>query len=240
MRWKRARVRYSETPSPQTPYQKAAQVWDERLGSARVQAANWRLMAFGTLGLSVIMAGALAWRSGQSLVTPYVVEVDRSGQVRAVGEALTPYQPSDAQMAYHLAEFIQRVRSLSIDPVIVRQNWLRAYDYTTDKGAATLNAFARQNDPFAQVGRKSVSVEVTSVVRASESSFQVRWLERHFDSGALVAQERWTGVLTVVQQPPRDEARLRKNPLGIYINGLSWSRELGSADSSDMSSTVLE
>ena len=105
-----------------------------------------------------------------------------------------------------------------------------AYDYTTDKGAASLNEFARVNDPFAQVGRKSVSVEVTSVVRASDNSFQVRWIERHYDSGTPTGQERWTAVLSIVQQPPRDEARLRKNPLGIYINGLSWSRELGSAD----------
>ena len=33
------------------PYQSAAQVWDDRIGSARVQAKNWRLMAFGCLTL---------------------------------------------------------------------------------------------------------------------------------------------------------------------------------------------
>ena len=230
MRFKRAQVRYSETHEPVTPYQAAGQVWDQRLGAARVQAQNWRLMAFGCLSLSLIMAGGLAWRSGQSLVTPYVVEVDKTGQVRAIGEALTPYTPADAQIAFHLAHFISNVRSLAIDPIVVRQNWLQAYDYTTDKGAATLNEFARVNDPFAQVGRKSVSVEVTSVVRASDNSFQVRWIERHYDSGTPTGQERWTAVLSIVQQPPRDEARLRKNPLGIYINGLSWSRELGSVD----------
>lgn len=41
----RPSVRYSNTPEPVTPYQKAQQVWDERLGSARVQANNWRLAA---------------------------------------------------------------------------------------------------------------------------------------------------------------------------------------------------
>jgi type IV secretory pathway TrbF-like protein len=38
--FRRASVRYGDTPQPVTPYQKAAQVWDERLGSARVQAMN--------------------------------------------------------------------------------------------------------------------------------------------------------------------------------------------------------
>lgn len=117
MRFKRPWVRYAETPQPATPYQAAAQAWDERLGSARVQAKNWRLMAFGCLALALLMAGGLVWRSAQSIVTPYVVEVDKTGQVRAVGEAATPCRPADAQVAYHLARFVTLVRSLSIDPI---------------------------------------------------------------------------------------------------------------------------
>ena len=37
MRFKRATLRYGETPTPITPYQKAAQVWDERIGAAAEQ-----------------------------------------------------------------------------------------------------------------------------------------------------------------------------------------------------------
>lgn len=226
MRFKRARVRYSDTPQPVTPYQAAAQVWDERLGASRVQARNWRLMAFGCLGLALLMAAGLVWRSSQSLVTPYVVEVDSTGQVRTVGEAASAYQPADAQIAHHLARFVSQVRALPIDPVVVRQNWLQAYQYATDRGAATLNEYARSHDPFARVGKESVTVEVTSVVRASEDSFQMRWDERRYVNGSAVGLERWTVVLSVVLQPPRTEEKLRSNPLGIYVNGLSWSREL--------------
>ena len=83
-------------------------------------------------------------------------------------EAATPYRPGDAQIAHHLARFVTLVRSLSIDPIVVRQNWLDAYDYTTDKGAAVLNDYARTNDPFARIGKESVTVQITSVVRASD------------------------------------------------------------------------
>ncbi|HEY0660824.1 MAG TPA: conjugal transfer protein TrbF [Lysobacter sp.] len=230
MRFKRPQVRYSDTLAPVTPYQAAAQVWDERIGSARVQARNWRLMAFGCLSLALLMAGGLVWRSAQSIVTPYVVEVDQAGQVRAVGEAATPYRPGDAQIGHHLARFINDVRSLSIDPIVVRRNWLEAYDYATDRGAATLNDYARTNDPFSRIGQNSVAVEVTSVVRASDSSFQVRWIERSYVNGAPAGTERWTAVLSIVLQPPRTDERLRRNPLGIYVNGLSWSRELDATE----------
>ena len=230
MRFKRPRVRYSETPEPITPYQAAGQVWDERIGSARVQAKNWRLMAFGSMSLALLMAGGLVWRSAQSIVTPYVIEVDQAGQVRAVGEAATPYQPADAQIAFHLARFISGVRSLSIDPIVVRQSWLEAYDYTTDKGAAVLNDYARTNDPFSRIGQQSVAVQVNSVVRASDTSFQVRWTERRYVNGEAAGLDRWTAVLSIVLQAPRTEERLRKNPLGIYVNGLSWTRELETSE----------
>ena len=231
MRFKRPSVRYADTPEPETPYQRAGQVWDERLGSARVQARNWRLAAFGALGLSGAMAAGLLWQASQSSITPYVVEVTRQGDVRAVGAATEAYVPNDAQIANHLARFINDVRSLALDPVVVRQNWLEAYDYATDRGAAVLNEHARAADPFGKVGRQSVAVEVTSVVRASPTSFQIRWIERRYENGALAGQDRWTAILSIVLQPPRSEAQLRKNPLGIYVNGLNWSRELGSSGS---------
>ncbi|WP_368565954.1 conjugal transfer protein TrbF [Pseudoxanthomonas sp. UTMC 1351] len=234
MRFKRAEVRYSDTPAPVTPYQKAAQVWDERIGAARVQARNWRRMAFGCLALSLIVVGGLLWQLGRSTVTPYVVEVDMFGQVRAVAPALETYQPTDAQIARELERFIRNVRALPLDPVVLRNNWLEAYDYATDRGAAALNIYARSNDPFARVGKMTVAVEVTSVVRASGSSFQLRWTERSTINGSPGAVERWTAIVTIVLQPPRDAARLRKNPLGIYVNGLDWSREFGPVAEGEM------
>lgn len=229
MRFRRARTRYSQAPAPATPYQAAAQVWDERLGSSRFQARNWRLMAFGCLGLALLMAAGLVWRSAQSLVIPYVVEVDSAGQVRAVGEAATDYQPGDALIAQHLARFITQVRALPIDPIVVRSNWLGAYQLTTNRGATTLNEFARESDPFSRIGRESITVDITSVVRASENSFQVRWTERRYVDGASAGSERWTAVLTVVLKPPHSEEKLRQNPLGIYVDNLSWSRELNTS-----------
>lgn len=227
MRLKRTEGRYGDTPVPATPYQAAGQVWDLRIGSARVQAHHWRLIAFASLALASLLAAGLVWRAGQSMVTPYVVEVDSSGRPRAVTPAQRPYQPTQAQIAFHLARFIDAVRSLSIDPVVVRGNWLRAYDYTTPQAAALLTDYARAHDPFADLGQQSVAVEVSSVVRASEQSYQVRWIERRYRNARLSSETHWTALLTIVVQPPVDEAKLLRNPLGIYIDGLSWSRELG-------------
>jgi type IV secretion system protein VirB5 len=225
--FKRPSTHYGKTPEPETPYQRAAQVWDERIGSARVQARNWRLMAFGSLLLAGGFASALVWQSARGTVVPWVVQVDQLGQAQAVEPAVADYRPTDPQIAFHLARFIEQVRSIPVDPVIVRQNWLRAYDFTTDRGAMSLNDYARANDPFGRVGKVQISVEVSSVIRASPDSFRVAWTERRYQDGSLAATERWTAILTIAVQPPRDAERLRKNPLGIFVNAISWSRELG-------------
>ena len=225
--FKRSAIHYGKSPEPETPYQRAAQVWDDRIGSARVQAKNWRLMAFGCLLLSGGLSGALVWQSLNGSVVPWVVQVDKLGQAQAVAPAVADYTPNDAQIAWYLARFIEEVRSISADPIIVRQNWLRAYDFTTTSGAQALNDYARANDPFAKVGKQQIAVEVSSVIRASPSSFRLAWIERHYQDGSLAATERWSAILTVTVQPPRDADTLRKNPLGIYVNAINWSKELG-------------
>jgi len=223
--FRRDSVRYAKTPEPVTPYQKAAQTWDERMGSARVQARNWRIMALGCLALSVGTSAALVWQSTRSTVVPYVVEVDRLGAARAVAPATADYRPTDPQIAFHLARFVENVRQIPADPIVLRQNWLRAYDFTTDRGSVALNDYARVNDPFARVGEVQVAVEVSSVIRASGDSFRVAWIERRYVGGQLAATERWTAILTIVVQPPREAERLIKNPLGVFVHAINWSRE---------------
>src|SRR3546814_988443 len=72
--FRRPSIRYGTSPEPVTPYQRAAQVWDDRIGSARVQAKNWRLAFFGCLALSGGLAGGLVWQSARGTITPWVVE----------------------------------------------------------------------------------------------------------------------------------------------------------------------
>jgi type IV secretion system protein VirB5 len=226
MLFKRGVQRYGNTPVPETPFQRAGQLWDERIGSARVQARNWRLMAFGCLGLTTALSAGLLWQSLQSRVVPYVVEVDRLGEPRAVTEAEAGYRPTDPQIAWFLGRFITSVRSVSLDPVLMRQDWLSAYDFTTKRGAVFLGDYARSADPFGRVGERTVSVQVTSVVRASDRSFQVKWIETTYERGAQAGSSHWTGILTVVLTAPASAEALRRNPLGLYVDAVDWSREL--------------
>jgi type IV secretion system protein VirB5 len=192
-----------------------------------VQAKNWRMAFFGMLALSGGLTAGLLWLSSRGTVTPWVVQVDRLGQAEAVAPATADYHPTDPQIAWHLARFVEEVRGIPADPVVLRQNWLEAYAYVTDKGALALNDYARTSDPFSKVGKTQVAIEVSSVIRASADSFRVAWIERRYVDNALAATERWSAILTIAVQTPTDADRLKKNPLGVYVHALNWSKELG-------------
>src|SRR3546814_2754507 len=123
-------------------------------------------MAFGGLLRTIGLSSALVWQSMQSRVVPYVVEVDSLGQAQAVAPAAEDYRPTDPQISWFLAKFITDIRGRSLDPVLMRENWLSAYDFATERASLFLGEYARTSNPFADVGRRTVSVQVTSVARA--------------------------------------------------------------------------
>ena len=232
MKWKRASSKFGKTPVPETPYQKAQQVVDNRLGSALVRGKNWRMAFFGQTALCAMLAGGFIWQGAQATITPYVIEVDDTGGVKAIGPAYASFKPTDAQIAHQLARFIKNVRSVSIDPVVLRENWLSAYNYATDQAAITLNIYANENDPFADIGQRSVTVDVSSIVRSSEDSFEVRWRETSFRNGAQLQTQTFTASLSIITEPPTDAETLHRNPLGLYVHGLNWSKDLNSTGAS--------
>jgi type IV secretion system protein VirB5 len=71
-----------------------------------------------------------------------------------------------------------------------------------------------------------VSVEITSVLARSPSTYQVQWRETTYDQGVATSSTNWTGLFTTKIQPPKNEQELRVNPLGIFITTFQWSREL--------------
>jgi len=224
--FKRKRPSYGGSAPQNTPYAKAAQEWDNRIGSARVQARNWRIAAFAALGLAGASLTAFIVSASTTHIATYVVPVNEYGKPGKIELAGTAYKPSTAETGYFLGQWVGLVRSKSTDGVVIRQNWLSAYNFITSQAEQTLNVFAKENNPFADIGREARTVEVETVLPRSKDTFQVTWRETAYTGGQPLPPERWTGLFTVKIQPPKTEQQLRANPLGIYITSYQWSREL--------------
>ena len=207
-------------------YYEAADVWIERLNSARLQASNWRLAALGSIGASALLGLALVILVGHTGVAAYVTEVDHLHELRSADSATGVNALPDAQIAYFLSRFIKNVRSLPLDPIVVRRNWQEAFAYLTDDGARTLKDGIGYEPQFRTIGKRAISVELIHVVRASDDSFEIGWKEHSYESGIIVNSERFTGRVFVVLGSPDAAGPVSRNPIGLYINRFDWSRDL--------------
>src|SRR5215471_3140390 len=211
------------TGALETPYMLAAAQWDDRIGSARVQAYNWRLCALGCLLVSLVAVGGLVYQSSQSHVVPYVVEVDTQGQVRTVGPAQQLYVPSQAVLYKHVSDFVHDIRTLPSDPVVLRQQWQRAYGMVTPRGGALLTALNRDQPPESKLGTQMVTVTVERTLPVSDRSYEVRWTESVFGpQGEPRGTTHRSGMFQVKSCPPTTADAVRVNPLGVCIDTFAW------------------
>jgi type IV secretory pathway TrbF-like protein/sugar phosphate permease len=210
-----------------SPYDRAVEVWEERIKAANTQIGSWRWAAFGSMTITFVLALTLITRASQSGVVPHIVSVEHLGMTQGARHVKQSYQTSDALISYFISQFIEDVRSLSMDPVVVYAKWRRAYHYLTDRGARTLNNYAAKTDPFSKIGFRTTVVDIDSVARVSPNSFKIRWKETTYEKQELPRAEQYTGAITIVLKDPDVPETLRENPLGLYIHGLNWSHDLG-------------
>jgi type IV secretory pathway TrbF-like protein/predicted MFS family arabinose efflux permease len=191
------------------------------LVKARAEALRWRRVAFGAGALSMGLAIILVVSAGHAGAMLHAPAVERFAPADAPPQTERYVQASDPQIAYALSRFIEDVRSLSTDPIVVRSRWARAFRMVTDQGAQELNAFASDTGRLTRIGEQAVIAEVTSILRASEDSFKALWIERIYERGALARTERYRGVITI----SRKSASLDKEPLGFHVDRIEVSQE---------------
>lgn len=210
----------------ETPYSRAAAVWDNRIGSARVQARNWRYIAFAAMAGMLLLGGGLVHLAGKKQVAAYVVEVDKFGMPGRITLASEPYQPGAAQTGYFVGELVRLVRERPLDPVVMRKQWTRAYHFLAGDSVNAMNQYAAADSGLDAIGNRIArTVEVSNVLQKSKDSYQVRWVETTYSNGIRRNQEQWTGLFQVAQAPPKTEEDTFRNPLGVYVVNFNWSRE---------------
>lgn len=215
---------------PDTPYRRARQEWDARMGSAVLSARAWRMTAFAGLGLAAALGAALTFVALDQRTFVHVVEVAPEGQVMQVRAADGRWNPTNAQIAHHLGRFVRLVRSLPTDGVVLRENWLEAYRFLTPQAAAQLSEIARQDDPFLSLGRVGRTVQIRTIMARAGNTWEITWVERATNSTGTNNGEIYSGVFTVTTRAPRNADEVAANPLGLLISEFSFSRESGSRE----------
>ena len=214
------------------PYARSAAAWDERIGSARVQATNWRYIAFASIALALISTIGVVVIGVKKQVATYIVEIDKTGMPGRISLASETFQPAAAQVGYFIGEVVRLVRERPLDPVVMRQQWTKAYQFLAGPAVNGMNEYAAADSGLRNVpgeGATARTVEIKNILQKSDGTYQVRWTETTYANGIRRSKEDFTGLFQVKLIPPRDEADTFKNPIGVYITNFTWSREFTGA-----------
>jgi type IV secretion system protein VirB5 len=223
-----ANKRWKPEGELETRYRRARQEWDRRMGTAVVQARNWRLATLLALGLVFVSLAGTIYLGAQPKLVPHIVQVDKIGAptyIGPVGQSAREYKPSEASLKYHLRRFIAATRTVSSDPVLMKRNWLDAYALITQSAANHLNAYAQQTDPFRRGEQQRVTVDMASVVQLSADTWQADWIEKSWDkAGNETATAVWRGTFRILVRTPETEEQLASNPIGLFVDEFHWSK----------------
>ena len=215
-----------------TPFKLAKEAWDTRIGTSVVQARNWRFAFLASSTLLLLSTVAMILLINQQRIIPVIVALDKeSGEPSVVGPVdERKYQPGSLEVKYFLSQFIRYVRSVPLDQVVIKQNWLHAYSFLRKEAAGLLNDMTQKdpNSPLNKIGKVVVSVQPISIVQIPQTnSYQMRWKETVYtNQGSKLEEYTMLATFIIELEAPKDEQTLQANPLGLFIKNFQWNREL--------------
>lgn len=223
------KINYRPEEDYQTPYEQAKSEYADLVGRAKKEAYNWRMFTLTVMGILTVSVIGNIYLANKSTIIPYIIEVDnQSGAVLSKNKVEpSSYQPQDPAIKQAVNNFIVGIRSLSTDPVVVKNNWESSYRLTTRRGRDIFLSYRDQFKPEERMGKEAVSVDSMVITKITENSYQADWIENVFQIGELNAragQNHYTGTFTTMIIPPKNEDQLRINPLGIYIDEFHISK----------------
>ena len=203
-------------------------VGDESLSNAR----RWRMIAIILAALLGIAVYGLINLGSQPKAIPYVVEVNKLGEVAYAGR-LEPAHADSNVIKASIASFVADLRLVTPDAGLQAEAVNRVYAYISkgDPALGRVNSFygaTKESSPYVRAQDEIVSVAIDDVLPTSQNTWQVDWSETTRDrKGEKAVTAKWRGLVTIVLVPPSastSETQLRRNPLGVYVQDLSWSR----------------
>lgn len=209
------------------PYLLAESVWAVRFGSFETLAVTARIMTvIGCCALMANLAAYMAVKSRQGFV-PFLTSTPELLPQRALTGTSIARLP-DGVVRRELATFIERLRSIPADRVVLRRDVSRLFTFLANTTSAERKVKEymedKQQTPQAFLGRLTRTVDVTSVVFRGGDSWLVEWRET---VQPLVGGEATSGLyqatLTIGEAEPQDPDALAVNPFGLFVRDYTIS-----------------
>lgn len=229
-----AQDKKSKRQEEENPYLTARRTWNEHVGSVVSSRQTWQVVGILSLMIALAGVGGVIYIGSQSKFIPYVVEVDKLGAIQAAGPVTGSDTADPRVLRATVSNFIENARLVSPDIALQRKAVFGVYAHLAPNDSAItkmnewMNGSADAN-PFKRATKEMVSIDITSVMPQTPTTWQVDWRETTRDRQGVLKGEpaQMRALITVYTadtSTQTSEEQMRKNPLGIYVRDYSWSR----------------
>ena len=218
-------------------YISARREWLERYGSYIAEARNWRLLAVGSLAVSLMFGAGLVYESQRVKVVPFVVAVDKLGESVRLAQAVEAGATQQPIVTHLLTNWLVEVRERISDPRAEDATVKKTYQLATQNSSAALNAYFKDNNPFVavnsvEIGSRTVQIESAlpmTTPTPKGGTYQINWTETDYSpQGNVIATQKWTGIIgyEVLPQAAANTEQVLDNPFGIYVSSFQFQKTL--------------
>jgi type IV secretory pathway TrbF-like protein len=219
----------------ENPYLSARRTWNDHMRAVHASRTMWQMLALLCLLIALAGVGGIIAIGSQSKFIPYVVQVNNLGEAIALSRADIAGEADPRVVHASIAAFVNDLRMVTPDVALQRKAIFRAYAMLSNNDPATAKANqwfngSEASSPFKRAETQTVNVEIISVIPQSPETWQVDWLEKVYDRQGHLAESpfKMRALLRIYHKPTTPsttEEQIRNNPLGIYIQDFSWSKQ---------------
>lgn len=202
-------------------YEKAKKEFLDFYGEMSARLHSWKLISFFMLILVIISVSGVVYLSTRSLLIPYVIEVDDTGNAKGINPAYqVNYEPTEANIQYYLQNFVNKSRWISADEVLQGKFYIEAVSFLSKEMKEKFDEVVRAENWTELLKNgitRDVQIESISKVAGTQDSYQVRWTESVYKRGDFIDTKKFLGIFSIKIVQPKNLEELQTNPLGIKI-----------------------
>lgn len=209
------------------PFLDAKKEWLERYSDYIIAKKNWQNIAMICAFSSLVCIFFLGYIGTQNKLVPYVIKVDKLGNTASVGLVKDIDLKNPNVIKYSINTFIYSWRTLWGDEKVQTKFIKDAYNYLLpgSKAYSFISKQYKLNNPFKQGLKVTTRVHIKSIIPQSIDTWVVEWVEITSNLQEVeLSNIEYKAYLQIQQVIPSTEEQILKNPLGVFITNINYSK----------------
>lgn len=207
-------------------YQASGAIPENDINKAHKQIRGWKIAALGCLVTVLIQSVFIGYLLTTQNEYVYVAKVKAGEHIEDV-VSVGPYvKANKAEKLAFIQQYIHYLMSLSLDPVLVRKNWVDNYQVSGVIARQALSQFIQAQNLVSKVGKETQQVHIKTFNAVDSSSYQFTWDVTTYDASGNKGQTvAWSGVFTLSTiTTKRSGISELFDPFGLQVESFSLNQ----------------